>query len=97
MRGAAARPWLSRAGRQLGSQTGALSASWKKKVEAMQIELSREEAELLRDRLQQQVRELDKEINRTESREFKRALQADDRAMERIIGRLAVALEERPE
>jgi len=67
------------------------------KVQAMQIELSREEAELLRDRLQQQVKELDKEINRTESREFKRALQADDRAMERILGRLAVALEERRE
>jgi hypothetical protein len=66
-----------------------------RKVEAMQIELSREEAELLRDRLQQQVKELDKEINRTESREFKRALQADDRAMERILGRLAVALEDR--
>ena len=61
----------------------------------MQIELSREEAELLRDRLQQHVKELDKEINRTESRGFKRALQADDRTMERIIGRLAVALEER--
>jgi len=63
----------------------------------MQIELSREEAELLRDRLQHQVKELDKEINRTESRGFKRALQADDRAMERILGRLAVALEERQE
>ena len=63
----------------------------------MQIELSRDEAELLRNRLQQQVRDLDKEINRTENREFKRALQADDRAMERILGRLAVALEERRE
>jgi hypothetical protein len=63
----------------------------------MQIELSREEAELLRDTLQQHVKELDKEINRTDRREFKRALQADDRTMERILGRLAVALEERRE
>ena len=67
------------------------------KVEAMQIELSREEAELLRDTLEQQVKELDKEISRTESREFKRALLADDRVMERILGRLSVALEERRE
>jgi hypothetical protein len=50
-----------------------------------------------RDRLQQQVKELDKEINRTESREFKRALQSDDRTMERILGRLTDALEERRE
>jgi hypothetical protein len=63
----------------------------------MQIELSREEAELLRDTLQQHVKELDKEINRTDRRAFKRALQADDRTMERILGRLAVALEERRE
>ena len=59
----------------------------------MQIELSREEAELLRDTLQQQVKELDKEINRTESLKFKRGLQENDRAMERILGRLAVVLE----
>jgi len=61
----------------------------------MQIELNREEAELLRDTLQQQILELDKEINRTESLNFKRGLQANDRAMERILGRLQVALEER--
>jgi hypothetical protein len=58
----------------------------------MQIELSREEAELLRDTLQQQILELDREINRTESRDYKRGLQANDRAMERILGRLEVAL-----
>lgn len=63
----------------------------------MQIELSREEAELLRDTLRQQVRELDKEINRTESFSFKRGLQENDRAMERILGRLAVALEQQRE
>jgi hypothetical protein len=61
----------------------------------MQIELNREEAELLRDTLQQQILELDKEINRTESLNFKRGLQANDRAMERILGRLEVALEGR--
>jgi hypothetical protein len=60
----------------------------------MQIELSREEAELRRDTLQQQVKDLDKEINRTDNREYKRGLQANDRAMERILGRLAVALDD---
>ena len=60
----------------------------------MQIELNREEAELLRDTLQQQVKDLDREINRTDNREYKRGLQANDRAMERILGRLAVALED---
>jgi hypothetical protein len=61
---------------------------------AMQIELNREEAELLRDTLQQQVKDLDREINRTDNREYKRGLQANDRTMERILGRLAVALED---
>jgi len=60
----------------------------------MQIELNREEAELLRDTLQQQVKDLDREINRTDNREYKRGLQANDRTMERILGRLAVALED---
>jgi len=63
----------------------------------MQLELSREEAELLRDTLQQQVKELDKEINRTESFSFKRQLQDNDRVMERILGRLASALERQRE
>ena len=62
----------------------------------MQIELSREEAELLRDTLQQQIKDLEKEINRTDNREYKRGLQANDRAIERILGRLAVALENGP-
>ena len=60
----------------------------------MQIELSREEAELLRDTLQQQVKDLDKEINRTDNFEYKRGLQENDRAMERILGRLEVALQD---
>jgi hypothetical protein len=58
----------------------------------MQIELSQDEAELLRDILQNQTKELDKEINRTDSLGFKRALQRDDRTIERILGRIAVAL-----
>jgi hypothetical protein len=63
----------------------------------MQIELSRDEAEMLRNMLQHQVKELDKEINRTDSLEFKRELQLTDRAMERILGRIAAALEHAPE
>jgi hypothetical protein len=59
----------------------------------MQIEFSRDEAELLRNTLQRQVQELDKEINRTDSLAFKRELQKTDRAVEQILGRVVAALE----
>jgi hypothetical protein len=62
----------------------------------MQIELNRDEAQLLRDVLQNYVRELDREINRTDSLEFKRGLQQTDRAIERILGQIVVALEQAP-
>jgi hypothetical protein len=62
----------------------------------MQIELSQEEATLLRDTLQNHIRELDKEINRTDSLAFKRELQQTDRTMERILGRIASALDRTP-
>lgn len=60
----------------------------------MQIELNREEVELLRDTLQRQVTQLDKEINRTDSLGFKRKLQETDRKIERILGRITAALEQ---
>jgi len=63
----------------------------------MKIELSRDEVEMLRDLLKQQVLELDKEISRTESLDFKRDLQRTDRAMERLLGKIVVALEQAPE
>jgi hypothetical protein len=63
----------------------------------MHIELSRDEAELLRDTLRQQVRDLDKEINRTDSLAFKRELQETDRTIERILGRVTDALQHQPE
>ena len=62
----------------------------------MQIELSQEEATLLRDTLRNHIRELDKEINRTDSLAFKRELQQTDRTMERILRRIAAALEGTP-
>ncbi len=62
----------------------------------MHIELNNEEAELLRNVLQNYVRELDREINRTDSLDFKRDLQQTDRAAERILGRLVVALNDAP-
>jgi hypothetical protein len=62
----------------------------------MQIELNRDEAQLLRDVLQNYVRELDREINRTDSLEFKRGLQQTDRAIERILGQIVAALEQAP-
>ena len=61
----------------------------------MQIERSREEAELLRDTLQQQVKELDKEINRTDSREFKRALQQTTARWSESLAGSPLRLEER--
>jgi hypothetical protein len=63
----------------------------------MQIELTRDEAVLLRDMLQHQVKELDKEINRTDSLAFKRELRMNDRTLERILGRLTAGLREAPE
>ena len=60
----------------------------------MQIEFNRGEAELLRDMLQHRIEELDKEINRTDSLAFKRELQNTDRTLERVLGRIAAALEQ---
>jgi hypothetical protein len=59
----------------------------------MRIELSKEDAELLRDLLRERVLELDKEINRTDSRAFKNELRKLDRATERILGALSAAVE----
>jgi hyperosmotically inducible protein len=58
----------------------------------MQMELNREEAELLRDLLHHEVEELDKEINRTDSLRFKRGLRDTDRTMETILGRITALL-----
>lgn len=58
----------------------------------MQMELSRDEAELLRDLLHNEVEQLDKEINRTDSLRYKRGLQETDRAIEVILGRLTALL-----
>jgi hypothetical protein len=52
----------------------------------MQIDLRREDAEMVRDLLRQRIVELDKEINRTDSLAFKHEL-------ERVVGELSTALE----
>ena len=59
----------------------------------MRIELSHDDAELLRDLLRQRVLELDKEINRTDSLAFKDELRKLGRATERVLGQIAGALE----
>jgi hypothetical protein len=59
----------------------------------MQIDLRLEDAEMLRDLLRERIVELDKEINRTDSVDFKHELQQRDRAIERIVGQLSTALE----
>ena len=58
----------------------------------MQIELSHEEAETLRELLEHKLEELDKEINRTDSLAFKHELQRVDRTVERILSAVTTAL-----
>jgi hypothetical protein len=60
----------------------------------MQIDLRRDDAEMLRDLLRQRIVELDKEINRTDSLNYKHELQQLDRALERVVGELSIALED---
>jgi len=62
----------------------------------MHIELSQDEAEILRDLLQQKVVELDKEINRTDSLAFKDELRKLERTIERVLGALSTALAAAP-
>jgi hypothetical protein len=62
----------------------------------MNIELSRDDAEALRDLLRQRIVELDKEINRTDSISFKEGLRQLDRRMERVLGELSAALANAP-
>lgn len=59
----------------------------------MQIEIRRDDAEMLRDLLRRRVVELDIEISRTDSRAFKQKLRQLDRAVERVVGELTAALE----
>jgi len=59
----------------------------------MQIDIRRDDAEMLRDLLRRRVVELDLEISRTDSRAFKQKLQQLDRAVERVVGELTAALE----
>jgi hypothetical protein len=59
----------------------------------MNLEVSREEAELLRVLLRQRVSELDREINRTDSLEFKAGLRQLDRAAEQLLGKIVSAIE----
>ena len=59
----------------------------------MQLELSGEEAALLRDLLRQRLLELETEINRTDSLSFKKDLQQMERALERILGEISSRLD----
>jgi hypothetical protein len=62
----------------------------------MHIELSRDDAETLRDLLRHQIVELDKEINRTDSIAFKEELRQLDRRIERVLGEISAALANAP-
>jgi hypothetical protein len=59
----------------------------------MYIDLSRSEAEVLRDLLQQRIVELDKEINRTDRFAFKEMLRSIDRTIERVLAEVTTALD----
>ena len=74
--------------------TNGLAIATVEDEERMQIELNREEAELIRDRLRSEIRALDNEINRTDSIDYKRDLQKVDRTIERILGRIEGALQQ---
>jgi hypothetical protein len=58
----------------------------------MHVELSRAEAQALRNLLQQKILELDKEINRTDSLAFKEELQHLDRTIGRVLDEVTTAL-----
>jgi hypothetical protein len=60
----------------------------------MRIEITTEDADLLRGLLQDKVTELDREINRTDSLQFKKELQQVERRIERIIGQISADLVE---
>jgi hypothetical protein len=55
----------------------------------MQIELSQDEALALRQLLREKVRELDKEINRTDSLRFKGELRNVEHQLERVLGAIS--------
>jgi hypothetical protein len=63
------------------------------RVLTMTIELSHDEADVLRTLLQERIIELDKEINRTDAFRYKARLQKLDRTIERVLGELNIALD----
>jgi hypothetical protein len=62
----------------------------------MRIEITRFEAEAVRSVLRHKISELDTEINRTDSIDFKKGLQQTERALERVLRELGTALESSP-
>lgn len=62
----------------------------------MRIEITRNEAEALRDLLRQKIGELDTEINRTDAIAFKKDLQQTERALERVLSELGTVLSAAP-
>ena len=59
----------------------------------MTIELSRDDAETLRELLQERMLRLDNEINRTDAFAFKARLRQLDRTIEHVLGELSSALD----
>lgn len=59
----------------------------------MHIDLSQDDAQALRELLQQRVTELDREINHTDSPRYKNVLRDTERRLERILGAVTTAIE----
>jgi hypothetical protein len=59
----------------------------------MELDLKPDEARMLRDVLQERVRQLDWEIAATENPRFRRELRDTERALERILGAVSTAVE----
>ena len=58
----------------------------------MRVELTHDEAITLREVLQDKVRELDTEINRTDSLRFKEELRQMERNLEHVLGSVTTAI-----
>ncbi len=58
----------------------------------VQLEMNEKEAEVLREVLENYNKELDVEIHRTESIEFRQALQERGKALNKIVSRLQKAV-----
>jgi hypothetical protein len=61
----------------------------------MELSLTMEEQELLYEILERRLRELQREISHTDSREFKAVLWANEKSIESLLGRMRMSVSAR--